>query len=1314
MPTAIARPSLLPLILVLAVTWGRAGAEEVRRFDLQTLSLAACRVTEGRITLGDWFAAPTAGALAMEAEEGLDIIADLAGGVEDPAASGGRYLAKVDRLVFPVRIATPGTYRRWVRAQFPTAGTWIHQESMDFAEPRWYTDSQGEPAPGWVWVSGPTYELSAGVHLLWLHNWHGGAKLDKIALLPEGAEAPEGIGPEATSRSAAQSGWALTPLLSVPGLRQVTEARWPAETGDGEVEVLASVDSGRSFRPLGDGPLEPAPGAALQLRAELTAGQGAGPSLGGPTVRYSLDPEAFVVLENDRLKATFLRATGGLVELWDKAAGVACTRSGRATAPFSLRHLTPGDTAPDAIGAEETPLTDMQVSGSSLTARYRFAEGGAVVLSVRLRGAELDFCLDVDNGSSLDIVEVVCPVVDGVCLGDSAEDDRLLTPNWQGGVEILHPAQSGGGSVSYPAGGGMAWLDLYETEPAHGLYLSSHDTSLMGCQIGARSEAQKDTLTFAVTKYAHVRSGTRWKSPVAVIGAHSGDWHAAADAYRAWAETWMAKPQPPEWVREADGWYGLVVSADSNHIKFSRIPEFLGSMRKLGTNYIQVWGQMTGGSNCDSLPYPNPVLGTLDEFRAAVAEVQKWGAHITFYVSSQFWKVDYGEGEMIGSTPRALLPPGVPTWDWGEWRGYAIRSYAGECSGDTELSPQEQEKYGTRWRRTVPCPFTDAWANRHLHYWCVSQYGESYGANGIYLDETGAAGERICFSDGHGHEHHGIWGASLARIMDRMVADGRAADPNWMFAMEGCNDAIGQFADVNLVSPASAKQPGQWGPNRIFMPQVFHYTFPDYILYDGVANGTYGVGSEQVFSSVHLIGHRYDSFGQPEAVPYVALRQRTKQVLYRARFMDDIGVATDDPAVQAKTNVLRDDANDLQIVNVTNPEGVEGATVTVAESAEGLWAYYFDIDGEEGQAELVPTAGGVGFTAPTSRAATVIVARRCEPLVQVPVAEVVAGDAALLQVTVTNTGPVPLRGTVQMEGEAAGEGFSALEIRLAPRCSTRVELALKLPAATPRGCLTGHLLLTGEGFSVRRPVEVLVRGPFALDGEYLAARHAVQLQVANASGIRHDGRLRVTGSLWTEPVETDFTVGPGETAPVTVPCAARRALTEPTDLEVVVTGAGETETFRVHVRPPLVNGGFELTAATGRPAAWEYQQAELATSDDVDPAEGLRCLKLSGQPGAFLEAHQTLDLERGVTYTARCKMRRSEGTGRIVGPCVVLYLKAGGERYVHLKKVSDAPDAEWNRYEATFSLAEDVERAMLYLYNVDSTATAWFDAAEVG
>ncbi len=1303
--------------LVLACCRPLSAAGFTRDFALDSLQTVACRVQDGRVVLGEWFDAGDATTLAMEAEDALDLVADPPQGVEDAACSGGRYVAKVDRALFPFRVNRPGRYCRWSLGFFPQGGGWVHSESLDGGDPVWVTDCDGSTAGRWVWVKGPVYDLRPGVHLLWIHNWHGGARLDKVVLAPEGAPAPQDLGPASTRRSAASEGSVLTPVLAIPGLAKLTEVRWPHEAGSGEVRVSLSADGGRSFVPLDQAPTLSFGSAVprIQLRADMrAAANGARPTLGVPGISYAVDPNAFATLENERVRATFLKATGALAGLYDKAARADCLAGGDSgSPPFELRQLPKGATTPQPVPASTIRLTSLDAKGTSLTAKYRVGDGLAAVLAVTLSGSELAWSLEVDNQSALDLVEVACPVLPGVRLGDRSADDFLMTPNWQGGIETADPVRAGGDHVPYPCGGSMAWFDLYEKTPAHGVYLSSHDPSLLGCHLVAAPDTGAGTLTLSLTRYAHVRPGARWTSPPAVIGLHAGDWHTAADAYRAWAGTWMQRPQPPEWVREADGWFGLVTSANGSRIPFRQVPEFLKPMRELGTNYIQVWGQMTAGENCDALPYPNPALGSVDEFKAAIREVQRWGGHITFYVSSQFWRVDYGDAPTLGTTLRSMLPSSVPTWNWNEWRDYAIRGYDGSFSGDSPLSEADRAMYGTPWTRTVMCPFTDTWANRHLLYWCVSQYGANYGANGIYLDETSAASERICFAQNHGHEHPGIWGASLMRDMKSMVSEGRRRDPDWMFAMEGCNDAIGQYADVNLISPASARKDGLWGATRRFAPEVFHYTFPDYILYNGVANGLYQKSEDDCLLDAHVLGNRYDVFSAQPAGRYVALRQWTKQLLYRARFMDTIGVESSDPAVRAKINVLQDLQNDVRLINLANPTGKPNVIVTVAMAKpEGATAYSFDLEGKDGVMPLRSAEGGAAFTAPTSRASTVIVAVHCEPLLRVPVTSVVAGESAPLRATLTNVTAHPVSGKLVVEGDFAGGKVPPVSASIPAGTSVEALIPLSVAATAPRRCLAGHVRFEGAGVTVRRPLEVLVTSPFETTAALRAGQ--VHLTVRNIGRSAQTGRVRVEGALWAEAVTLPLSVaGTGKGEFDLPPPSAGAALDEPVQLDVAIECGGQTDRQTLGLRPVVLNGGFERAGQGGRPGDWQYQQPQQAASDAANPAAGKVCLRLDGKPGLFVEADQLLAVEAGRTYEARCRMRRTAGDAPAVGPAVVLFLKAGGERYEHLKKVTNLPDDQWNDYAATFTVAADVARVAFYLYNVNSDVTAWYDEVRV-
>lgn len=1279
-----------------------ACAVQRQDFALDSLRLVGCRVEAGKVVLDRSFDQADGAAIVMEAEQAVDLIANPAQGQADQACSGGRCVLRVDRALFPVRVTQPGRYVRWVRGFFPQGGGWVHSESLDFGEPQWYTDCDGSTAGKWVWVKGPTYELTAGVHLLWLHNWHGGALLDKIALMPEGMD-PSDLGPASTPLAPAKEGWAATRVVPVSGLTALTAATWPGEANDGQVTRRVSLDGGRTWEALAPKAGLNKPVAQVVLRADLQAASGRGPALSAPALAYETSPQALVALENDRVRATFLKATGALVGLYDKGAKIECLKAPGLDAPFALRHLSAGAAKPETIGGEQVKLTGLTAGKASLSAAYVVADGIRVRLQVGLNGDELTFGLDVDNGSKLDLVEVACPFLPGVRMGERSADDYLMTPNWQGGVETSDPVRTGESGMRYPTGGAMCWFDLYEKQPAHGVYLSGHDTSLMGCYLSATPDREADTLTFSLTKYAHVRPGKRFTTAPAVIGVHQGDWHTAADAYRTWAQSWMRKPNPPEWVSEADGWYGLVTSADSSRVPFSRMPDYLKRARELGTNYIQVWGQMTGGSNCDSLPYPNPVLGTLDEFKAAVREVRRWGGHITFYVSSQFWKVDYGNEPMIGSTPRSMLPPGVPTWDWNEWINYAVRGYDGEFSGDTPLSPEEKARYITNWRRTILCPMTDAWANRHLKYWCVDQYGGQYGASGIYLDETCAAGERYCFAANHGHEHHGVWGAGLAKSMRDMVECGRKHDPDWMFAMEGCGDAVGQFADVNLISPASARKPGLWGVTRRFAPECFHYTFPDYILYNGVANGMYSKSQEDCFLDVHLLGNRYDSFSTG-AAEYVRLRQRTKQLLYRARFMDDVGLETSDEAVRAKLNVL----GDVRLVNIANPDHKADVRVSVAAKTDGMVGYYFDLEGKEGPLPVQSQGSGITFTAPTSHASTVVLARRCEPLVRVPTATIAAGDRGDLEVLVTNITAQPMQGTLRLEQPLAGNNPRA-NLNLPPQATVSVRLPISATVSAERRCYSGHVVLQADGTKVRRPVELLVVSPFSL-GAALKPQ-GLCVTVTNQSQAAQEGVLTLRGEAWPAGIRQALKLGPAQTAQVMLPL--EKAPSETLALEAEVHSGGQKDEQRLMVRPVVVNGGFERAGAGGRAADWSYQGPDRVSLDTTNPAEGQQCLKLEGQKGVFVEADQTIAVEPGGTYEATCRMRRTAGEGARIGPAVVLFLKAGGERYVYMQKTTQAPDDQWNECRGAFTVKDDVARVLLYLYNVNSTATAWYDDVRV-
>jgi hypothetical protein len=543
--------------------------------------------------------------------------------------------------------------------------------------------------------------------------------------------------------------------------------------------------------------------------------------------------------------------------------------------------------------------------------------------------------------------------------------------------------------------------------------------------------------------------------------------------------------------------------------------------------------------------------------------------------------------------------------------------------------------------------------------------------------------------------------------MKAMVEEGRRRDPDWMFAMEACSDALGQFADVNLISPASARKDGLWGATRRFAPEVFHYTFPEYILYNGVANGLYQKSEDDCLLDAHLLGNRYDVFSAQPAARYMALRRCTKQLLYRARFVDNLGVVSSNPAVRAKSDILQDEQNDARIVNIANPTGKAGVSVEVEKAPAS--GYFFDLDGGEGVVTLRKTAGGVAFIAPVSRASTVVIATKCEPIVRVPVASAVAGEQGSLRVTVTNVGERPVSGKLLLEG-APGR---AVSVTVAAGASAEASLTLPAHKASFRGCLAGHVRFEGAGMTVRRPFEALITSSFATAANL--RRQSVRVTVRNLGKTPRRGSLAISGPPWPAPLKQALSVAAGATAGFDLPltASAAAAISEPVALDIAITSGGDTEHQSAVIGPALLNGDFERAGEGNRPASWDYQQAQQAAADTANPASGKVCLKLVGKQGLFVEAHQFLTVEPGGTYEAHCRMRRTPGAAATVGPTIVLLLKTGGERYVPLAKATNLPDDQWNDYAASFTVSDDVSRTAMYLYNVNSEATVWYDGASV-
>ena len=272
------------------------------------------------------------------------------------------------------------------------------------------------------------------------------------------------------------------------------------------------------------------------------------------------------------------------------------------------------------------------------------------------------------------------------------------------------------------------------------------------------------------------------------------------------------------------------------------------------------------------------------------------------------------------------------------------------------------------------CSASSGWQN-HLRYWCVDQYAKTYGASGIYLDQVAAPEAKYCFDFYHNHEHHGAWGQGHTENLRRIVEAGRKVDPDFMMAIEGCGDAVGQYAHAHLISPASAHG---WFKEGWF-PEMFHYTFPEYILFDGYANGIFdGLTQDEVVSGAFVQGYRFDVRPGPFVQEAIALRKKIAAWVYWGRFMDDVGVEVSDDAVVAKLFVRDDETHRGGALCFWNQGGKSGVKVKVDTAGfgpvkEGLQVVF---GGDARPAAYEMQAGTVEMEVPSAVLSSVLLINR--------------------------------------------------------------------------------------------------------------------------------------------------------------------------------------------------------------------------------------------------------------------------------------------------------------------------------------------------
>ncbi len=551
---------------------------------------------------------------------------------------------------------------------------------------------------------------------------------------------------------------------------------------------------------------------------------------------------------------------------------------------------------------------------------------------------ELRWSIELENDEDIEIVEIWFPLISGFrSLSGDPSQDLLIWPHLAGGKKTKDPLNALGTEKSwngnvidphkmrmlYPGVASMSWFDICNEQ--EGLYLASYDRTLQSTCLNVMKHFEKETfasnklkvqkfpfedeeyLSLSLVKYPFIGRGENWKANCYVISLHQGDWHIASQKYRAWADTWMRKAEPPAWIAEdLVGWQIIILKSQYGEIfwRYSDIPGLFAEMKEAGITTFFVWGWHTGGMDNRYPEYElDPLLGGEEEFKRAIEKVKEMGGRVILYTQGRLLDLGTEFYRRIGHHISAKCL-------WGnEYHEFYPFSHHG-----TILTESNGKEFA------IACPSNPEWLGVLLNQ---VELVKRLGASGMLFDQLGGTKPYLCFDSSHPHEKPSLaFGPNIVRNWEKIREAVKKPDPEFGVITELTTDVYTQQVDI--------VHGYGYGRRYDSSPEIFRYTFPERII----SCRQIEVGDYEEVNFAFVYGLRFDiaiyalssSLSEdPELAKYIKaiadIRRKYKNLLMKGTFVDEDGFEINDDRLLAKGYK----ASEQMAILIWNPttEGIE-------------------------------------------------------------------------------------------------------------------------------------------------------------------------------------------------------------------------------------------------------------------------------------------------------------------------------------------------------------------------------------------------------
>jgi hypothetical protein len=514
-------------------------------------------------------------------------------------------------------------------------------------------------------------------------------------------------------------------------------------------------------------------------------------------------------------------------------------------------------------------------------------------LKVELSNDQMIWTASIQNDESeaeLEISELWIPWLYGIGnLGKGPEADQLFWPE-DGGRRITDPyakLMAGNSTttslfrtprtyqMTYPWPACMQWFALSNGEES--IYVGSHDKSLMTTTLNVM--AHNNCLSLSMVKYPFVKTWETWSSPPTVILIFNSDWHEGARFYKSWAETWMPKPNPPEWMRHMNGWIiPNLKSQSGNRYRgvYGDLPHYFRDAHAVGIDMVSIYGwEKQGFDNWYPEFDPDEGMGGEAGLKAAISEIQKGGGKANLY----------SQGQLIDPGTEYYRRIGYKQSAKDIWGGEYRETYGGSGTG-TLLNVMRSKSFA------IACPLAPGWYDQ-----LVKQFGMArhYGVNGLMYDQIAGRPPYICFDKTHNHEKPSLaFGPGKLKNLLLLRDLIKSTDPQFAFLHELTVDVFTGIGDITQpVGYGFVPQPESFG-------EMFKYTFPDRIITNRTNSerkACFGYG----FALQWRVDGMMTDCTNPAMAKYLTrlnqLRDQYNELLLNGRFVDNEGFTSQNTKV---------------------------------------------------------------------------------------------------------------------------------------------------------------------------------------------------------------------------------------------------------------------------------------------------------------------------------------------------------------------------------------------------------------------------------